>query len=140
MLASAIFCILSCAFHQNPATSFPDENGSHNLFLKTNKNSYTWSQDESNFTLDIEGTLINKSLDTYYSQIGDGFEGQEQSRLFIAENSAGRVEKYNHSDSSWHEIDLAGFLIEGSKFAHRQTFTDDRYEKFIDPFYNRESS
>ncbi len=110
-----ILQLLYCNKDKNPVNPIPNTGGAGNLILMTQKTNYSWKQSESNFIIIIEGTLKNKSSDTYYSHIGDGFGPAEQDRIIFAANSAGRIEKYDELDKKWKEINILGLLIEGSK-------------------------
>jgi hypothetical protein len=116
ILVILMFNTISCMRDKNTVDSSPINEGNGKLSMKTDKDIYSWQQGESELIIIVQGTLENRAESTYYSKIGDGFGPSEQDQLFIAENSSGRIEKYNKSDNSWYEINIAGLLIEGSRF------------------------
>ncbi len=116
IIVTLMLLTISCIKDKNPIDSSPNIEGNGSLSIKTEKNIYSWQEGESEQIIIVQGSFENRSDETYYSRIGDGFGPPEQDQLFIAGNSAGQIEKYNNSDNSWYEINITGFLIEGSRF------------------------
>ncbi len=116
VIAAFMLSTLFCTGDMNPVDSLPTNIGNDKLYIRTDENAYSWKQSESRLIIIIQGSLENKSEVTYYSKTGDGYGPPEQDQLFFAENSAGKIEKYNQSDNSWYETNILGFLIEGSRF------------------------
>ncbi len=123
IILSSIPFIFNCG--KNPIASLTSNDGYGALSIKTEKYIYVWQQSEfSKKVLYIHSTLENRSTNIYYSKVGDFFNSaSEQDLLFIAENSAGYLEKYNELDNLWYEVkNILPPLIEGSRFVSIKQF------------------
>lgn len=105
--------------------------GDGNLVIKTGRQSYSWEQNESTYTLTVRGTVDNSTETVYYSKTGDGFGPLEQERLFFADNSAGYLERYDSVESTWREVNLLTVLIEGSRFVPLKPEKQYSFETFL---------
>ena len=112
-----ILFIVRCTDDENPINAPGSDHEYDKLSINTEKDVYSWKQEESKDYIIIQGQLENKSDSIFYSRLGDWYNSlSEQKELLIAGNSAGYIEKYNESDNLWHEINILALLIEGSKF------------------------
>ncbi len=109
-----LFLSSSCSENKNPVDSL-DENGFNgNLKITIEKREYIYSEDFTNW-LNVSGNLINNSQDTFYSKLGDGFNGNlNQNHLYVAEGSDAYFEKFDSTNNTWSNISR-GLLIEGTR-------------------------
>jgi len=101
----------SCSKESNPLI---EENITVKLDLKTEKSQYRLEEISNGNYIYIKATLLNTSLDTFYTKLGDTFNSSfDQEDLLIAKYTDGYIEK-NISNSKWASINLSS-LFEGSK-------------------------
>ena len=84
------------------------------IIMKTTKTIYYWQQANGDKIIPITGELINRSIKTYYSRVGDYYG--ETDLIFFAENSAGKLEKFDSLNNEWANSNLLGVLFEGSRY------------------------
>jgi hypothetical protein len=86
-----------------------------NLEITTQKVEYTWGPEDLGASRQIEATVFNHSVRTYYARLGDGFNSSiDQEILFIAEGSGGSIERYG-SEGTWRVMPRS-LLVEGTRF------------------------
>jgi hypothetical protein len=86
------------------------------LIIKTDQRVYQWNPNEDRKQVIIQGTLRNNSAEIFYSRLGDYYESSSaQGKLFIADNSAGYIEKYDPANGSWKRVQILLLMIEGPR-------------------------
>ena len=104
----------SCSDDSIPTVPDSTELFNENLTIVTNKSEYSLGSDFYNNYGTVTATLTNTTQDTFYSNIGDGFNSAiDHEILLFAYQNDGFFE-YNIENDNW-EITEQGRLIEGSK-------------------------
>jgi hypothetical protein len=83
---------------------------SSSLTITIEKASYTWDEVHVGSGPGVRGTITNVSDRTFTARLGDGFAGEEQDLLYVANGSDGALERAE--GSAWIAVSGAQ-LIEG---------------------------